>query len=436
MFARTVALTLVFTMIAAAAWVADGPESEAGTSPGRIVGTVTDGQSGLPVPGAQVDAYDGNHGMWARSFTDQNGAYELAFDSPLSLRIFFSHRGSLGNTHVDEWYDHKPDFASADVLNVAPGTTLTANAALARGGTISGRVTAEDTDEPVNSVCVSTRDAAGKVWLATSGYLQGGPAGGLYEIAGLGAGSYILHFEDCLKVNYACLPPNLHFLAEWYDDALSLEAAQPVVVALGEKTGDVDVALVRDPATPDPNPTPTPGLTWTIDADRLAAGVGDAIEVHAGASGNGGIPYYRLNVTPENAPVVIEQAPDHFASTLGISYTWRLRAVRPGQATVSAYVNYETSGCYCPDRETCSRPFFFTSATSPEVSIDVGAAAGDANADGPVDAIDAALILQLNAGLLKSLPGAPDANNDGRVDAIDAALVLQLVAGLIDELPG
>jgi len=62
-------------------------------------------------------------------------------------------------------------------------------------------------------------------------------------------------------------------------------------------------------------------------------------------------------------------------------------------------------------------------------------APGDADCDGLVTAVDAALVLQLNAGLLASLPCAGgDVNDDGRVDSVDAALILQFVAGLLDEL--
>jgi len=63
--------------------------------------------------------------------------------------------------------------------------------------------------------------------------------------------------------------------------------------------------------------------------------------------------------------------------------------------------------------------------------------AGDGDCSGDVDSIDAALILQLAAGLFSGLPcaDAADVNGDGEIDAIDAALVLQFVAGLLDELP-
>lgn len=59
---------------------------------------------------------------------------------------------------------------------------------------------------------------------------------------------------------------------------------------------------------------------------------------------------------------------------------------------------------------------------------------GDANCDGSVDPLDAALILQRDAGLLPALPcGAKgDVDGDGQTNALDAALVLQSSAGLID----
>jgi hypothetical protein len=62
---------------------------------------------------------------------------------------------------------------------------------------------------------------------------------------------------------------------------------------------------------------------------------------------------------------------------------------------------------------------------------------GDANCNDDVDAVDAALMLQRNAGLVDILgcEENADVNGDGRVDSIDAALVLQFIAGLLEQLP-
>ncbi|HEY8172913.1 MAG TPA: dockerin type I repeat-containing protein, partial [Dehalococcoidia bacterium] len=64
-------------------------------------------------------------------------------------------------------------------------------------------------------------------------------------------------------------------------------------------------------------------------------------------------------------------------------------------------------------------------------------ALGDFNCDGAIDSIDAALILQVNAGMAVPLPctGDGDVNHDGELDALDALLILQFNAGLITAFP-
>ncbi len=72
--------------------------------------------------------------------------------------------------------------------------------------------------------------------------------------------------------------------------------------------------------------------------------------------------------------------------------------------------------------------YVFASDNGPPLTLP-----GDANCDGDVNAIDAALVLQFVAGLTGSLACEEnaDVNESGDVNAIDAALILQFSAGLL-----
>ncbi|MCH8162125.1 MAG: dockerin type I repeat-containing protein [Chloroflexi bacterium] len=62
---------------------------------------------------------------------------------------------------------------------------------------------------------------------------------------------------------------------------------------------------------------------------------------------------------------------------------------------------------------------------------------GDVNCDGTANSIDAALILQFDAGLIPSLACIQDAdvNEDGFINAIDAALLIQFCVCPLESLP-
>jgi hypothetical protein len=61
---------------------------------------------------------------------------------------------------------------------------------------------------------------------------------------------------------------------------------------------------------------------------------------------------------------------------------------------------------------------------------------GDANCNGAVTPVDAALVLQEDAGIISGVPCPQnaDVNHNGRRTSVDALLILQLDAGIIDTL--
>ncbi len=93
-----------------------------------------------------------------------------------------------------------------------------------------------------------------------------------------------------------------------------------------------------------------------------------------------------------------------------------------------------TYNYYCGIHGTAQRGRIIVQTEATPVPTPPGQA-GDANKDGTVNSIDAALVLQRTAGLLPSINPNADVNGDGRIDSIDAALILQFVAGLIPRLP-
>ena len=92
------------------------------------------------------------------------------------------------------------------------------------------------------------------------------------------------------------------------------------------------------------------------------------------------------------------------------------------------------NNCPTPTPTTLDEPPTPTDTPTPTPG---GNIVGDVDCSGAVNAVDAALILQLSAGLIEDLPCAKnaDVNEDGDISAIDSTLILQFSAGLLTSLP-
>lgn len=69
-----------------------------------------------------------------------------------------------------------------------------------------------------------------------------------------------------------------------------------------------------------------------------------------------------------------------------------------------------------------------------KIEIDEFVRYGDVNRDRKTDAMDAALVLRYDAGLIDGIDfRLGDVNADGELDNLDASIILQIDAGVIEE---
>jgi hypothetical protein len=114
--------------------------------------------------------------------------------------------------------------------------------------------------------------------------------------------------------------------------------------------------------------------------------------------------------------------------------TWTRTPTTMPTATVQATPTHTPSGPQ--PSPTATRTATVPQPTNtPNPTPPPGDPKGDANCDGQINSIDAAVVLQTAASL--TIPPCilpSDVNDDGRISAVDAALILQFVAGLISGL--
>jgi hypothetical protein len=233
---------------------------------GRVIsGTVTDGSAG--VSGLCVNANDATQPNPSPSpygtATGPGGSYTLAVP-PGQYKVSFQDcRPSPAL--VGEWWDDKPDFQSATTIDVRTADA-TADAALAAGRTISGRVTIEGTSTGIQGACIGVNSAAPPLdmpegWANTQ-------ADGTFVTSPVPAGSYKLFISHC--------GPDPQYIGEWFDGKPDFETATPIDLSTGNATG-LQIALA-------PGLTISGTVTSTIGASlpNVCVGVWPADTVDPG----------------------------------------------------------------------------------------------------------------------------------------------------------
>lgn len=194
---------------------------------GSIAGTVTDAVDGGPAVSVYVCAYPlGSTDCSNSDYSDAAGAYHIGGLPAGTYEVRFA--SSSSDKYRETWFDGASTRAEAAPVAVELSTTVTADQALERTGSISGSVTDAATGEPIRygSVHAYTRSGTSLSYVS-----YGSVSDGSYTLWGLTDTSYVLEFS-------ASDHPTI-----WYDSQPTGLLATPVQASFGVDTPGIDQAL-------------------------------------------------------------------------------------------------------------------------------------------------------------------------------------------------
>lgn len=242
------------TPISVTAGQTTGSISQALPRAGQIAGRVTDAATGDGVDNVQVQIYDGSGSVIASTETSTAGDYSVTGILPGTYTASFT-PGDSTSTFMTQWYGGSTTSAAATSFTVtADQTTTGIDAALSRGGIVSGTVTAATNGAALAGITVTVYNGNGTILGSTTTGTDG-----TYALGGLATGSYTIGFA----------PPassGLNYLPQYYNNAASTSSATSVAVTAGQTTAGIDAALqaggqitgvVTDAATGKPIPNVT-----------------------------------------------------------------------------------------------------------------------------------------------------------------------------------
>lgn len=213
-------------------------KADAEEASGAISGRVTDALSGEGLPDICVYAfgYHFERGGFGWAETEADGDYTIESGLPsgtYQVEFWPCERSE----YVGQYYDDdEASYEQATPVEVTDGqTTPNIDAALAKSGTISGKVTAAATGEGLEGVCVT---ASSTDYGIGGGRATTGPEGTYSISTDLTAGSYHVEFDPTCS---GSTPSS--FLVQFYNGAISERSANDVDVAAGTATTEVDAAL-------------------------------------------------------------------------------------------------------------------------------------------------------------------------------------------------
>jgi protocatechuate 3,4-dioxygenase beta subunit len=187
---------------------------------GSISGTIRNSDGG-PVAYSYVMAYRGDQQAgW--SWVGSDGRYSF---SGLRAGTYTMHSWGSGEW-VAQWWNNKPDQASADRITLAAGEDLTGkDFTLSRGASISGTV--KDSNGQTIDGYVELTDSDGEE------YAGADVDNGAYSMVGLPAGTYYLQFQSY----------GSDWVSEWWQDKPDRRTATPITLSAGQVRSGFDAVL-------------------------------------------------------------------------------------------------------------------------------------------------------------------------------------------------
>ena len=223
----------------AVGWVAILGTATAAHAAGGISGNVTSG-TGAGREGVRVFALQSSAGSWGiadETLTTADGSYGITLPAGI-YRVRFLGTDEYASAFYDGLYDDMwTDVTVNDATDVvvADGqTTPGIDAVLPSYGHITGRVT-NLAGEPLAGVDAQIQLAHG---IGSGNYGGTTDENGYYDIAGLPAGSFVVLYWDPHHS-----PSGGAYAPEFYNDKVTFDTAQRVVVSWEKTTADVDVVL-------------------------------------------------------------------------------------------------------------------------------------------------------------------------------------------------
>ena len=188
-----------------------------------VSGSVQSGDG--PIANACVSAWqDGQQFPSVTAYSSVTGFYRMQGLQAGTYRVHF--KQCWASDYAPEWWHDSPSREGATALDLEPGEE--ANEVIgvlsSSPGAISGVVKTVSNADAVNA-CVVAEDSAGIKHQAYTSVT------GFYRITGLGAQAYKVRFDPCASGPGA---------PEWFNNKANLVAANPVNVALGATTPDVN----------------------------------------------------------------------------------------------------------------------------------------------------------------------------------------------------